>query len=579
MIRLGFAALLLVTASPVFAQDDPLAPLSEAEAEEQAPAEPEATPAPPPPPVARPIVIPRDWRGVFAAIRSGDWASAQAGINALPDDVLKPVAKAEILTARNSPRAELQPLLALLAEAPDLPKAGQLLRLALARGATEAELPAVPVATRMVPLGSAPRRHRSRPVTGEPAADALRTALQPLVDANSAPEAEALYLQSAPFLSYEARAEAAHRVAWIYYVTGRDADARRVATGGLAGAVGEWASQANWIAGLASWRLNDCNAAARHFRAVATGRSESELAAAGAYWAARSEQACRRPQQVEPLLRAAARSAESFYGLLARETLGMDKSLPGGPLAAPGRIENLPNVRRALRLAEVGEYRLADQMLRHQAAIGPASDHVGLIALAKRIDFAGVQYWLAHNGRPGVRVPAAARFPMPSWQPSPGWRIDPALAFAHARQESDFRPGAVSPVGAVGLMQVRPGTAGDFARARGTAVGELTYPPTNLEYGQSFIELMRRNPATQGQLLKVIAAYNAGPLPVGRWNYINDRGDPLLWIESLPYWETRYYVPAIMRNLWVYQQLAGSPQPTLKALAQHQWPAFPTRRR
>jgi soluble lytic murein transglycosylase-like protein len=218
-------------------------------------------------------------------------------------------------------------------------------------------------------------------------------------------------------------------------------------------------------------------------------------------------------------------------------------------------------------------------MLRHQAAIGPLSDHLALIALAKRIDFAGVQYFLAHNGRQGVRVPAAARFPLPSWQPSRGWRIDPALAYAHARQESDFRAGAVSQVGAVGLMQVRPGTAGDFARARGTAVGELTHPPTNLEYGQSFIELMRRNAATQGQLLKVVAAYNAGPLPVARWNYINDKGDPLLWIESLPYWETRYYVPAIMRNLWVYQQLEGSPQPSLKALAQHQWPAFPTRRR
>jgi soluble lytic murein transglycosylase-like protein len=218
-------------------------------------------------------------------------------------------------------------------------------------------------------------------------------------------------------------------------------------------------------------------------------------------------------------------------------------------------------------------------MLRHQAAIGPASDHVALIALAQRIDFAGVQYWLAHNGRSGVRVPAAARFPMPRWQPAGGWRIDPALAFAHARQESDFRTGAVSPAGAVGLMQVRPGTAGDFARRRGTAVGDLAHVPTNLEYGQSFIEMMRSNPATQGQLLKVIAAYNAGPLPVGRWNYLNHKGDPLLWIESLPYWETRFYVPAVLRNMWVYQQLEGSAPSSLKALAQHQWPAFPVRRR
>jgi soluble lytic murein transglycosylase len=572
--RLPWAALLLLApASPAWSQEDPLAPLPAPETEEAAPAESEPVAAPPPP-VTRPLVVPRDWRGVFAAIRGGDWASAQAGIAALPDDVLQPVAKAELYAARNSPRVELQPLLDVLAQAPDLPNAGQLLRLALARGAVEAELPAVPVAARMVPLASAPRRHRSRPVQGDPAADALRVALEPLVKADAAPEAEALYLQALPTLTPEGRAEAAQRVAWIYYVLGRDADARRVAETASEGAVGEWVSQANWIAGLASWRLNDCESASRHFRAVAAGRSESELAAAASYWAARAEMACRRPQAAEPLLRAAARSPESFYGLLARETLGMDKALDG-QLPAPGRVESLPNVRRALRLAEIAEYRLADEMIRHQAAIGPASDHLALIALAKRIDFAGVQYWLAHNGRQGVRVPAAARFPMPRWQPSGGWRIDPALAFAHARQESDFRPGAVSPAGAVGLMQVRPGTAGDFARKRGTPVGELTYPPTNLEYGQSFIELMRSHPATQGQLLKIIAAYNAGPLPVGRWNYINHRGDPLLWIESLSYWETRFYVPAVLRNLWVYQQLGGAAQPSLKALAQHQWPAFP----
>jgi soluble lytic murein transglycosylase len=487
------------------------------------------------------------------------------------------VAKAELYTAKNSPKADLQSLINLLTEAPDLPRAPQILRLAQTRGATM--LPAIPVATRMVPLGSAPRRHRAQPVQGDPAADALRLALDPLVKADLAPDAEALYVQAQPMLTPEGRAEAAQRVAWIYYVRGDDANARRVAETASDGAVGEWVSQANWIAGLASWRMNDCMAAARHFRAVATGRSESELAAAAYYWAARSEQACRHPQAVEPLLRAAARSAESFYGLLARETLGMDKSLPGASLPAPSRIENLPNVRRAMRLVDIGEYRLAEEMLRYQASIGPSSDQLALIAFAKRIDFAGVQYYLAHNGRPGTVVPASARFPLPSWQPASGWRIDPALAYAHARQESDFRSGAISPAGAVGLMQVRPGTAGDFARSRGTAVGDLTHPPTNLEFGQSFIELMRSKPETQGQLLKVIAAYNAGPLPVARWNYINAKGDPLLWIESLPYWETRYYVPAIMRNLWIYQELEGSQQPSLKSLAQHQWPSFPTRTR
>jgi soluble lytic murein transglycosylase-like protein len=97
----------------------------------------------------------------------------------------------------------------------------------------------------------------------------------------------------------------------------------------------------------------------------------------------------------------------------------------------------------------------------------------------------------------------------------------------------------------------------------------------NLEYGQSFIEAMRGSSATAGQLPRVIASYNAGPLPVARWAAINDKGDPLLWIESIPYWETRYYVPAVLRNMWVYQGLNQEKTTTLKALVEHRWPPFP----
>ena len=573
---------LILLAAPALAQD-PLAPLP-------------ADPAPPPvvrapavviapvtppttisPPVIQVVTVPKDWRGVFDAIRAQQWASAQAGIAALPASPLTPVAKAELYTARNSPRVELAPLLALLTEAPDLPQAEQLLRMAVTRGAADSELPYVTPARRMVPLGEAPRRTRAQPVSGDALADTLRAQLDPLIKVDAAADAELLFNQHAPLLTAEGRAEAAQRVAWAYYVLGSDADTRRVADAGRAGATGTWAAQAAWVSGLAAWRMSDCNAASSAFRDVAATAREQELAAAAYYWAARSEQACRRPRAVAPLLKAAARSPESFYGLVARETLGMDKQLPAGPSPATSRVESQPNIQRALRLAEIGEYRLADEMIRHQARIGNPADHVALIALAQRMSFSGVQFWLAHNGPAGVTVPASARYPLPNWTPDRGWRIERALAFAHARQESDFRPGAVSPAGAVGLMQVRPGTAGDFARQRGISLGDLTLPSTNLEYGQSFIELMRSNPATQGQLVKVMAAYNAGPVPVSRWNYINDRGDPLLWIESLPYWETRYYVPTVLRNMWVYETLQRSPTPSLTQVAQHRWPAFPVR--
>ena len=83
---------------------------------------------------------------------------------------------------------------------------------------------------------------------------------------------------------------------------------------------------------------------------------------------------------------------------------------------------------------------------------------------------------------------------------------------------------------------------------------------------------MRGDSGTAGQLPRIIASYNAGPLPVARWASINDKGDPLLWIESLPYWETRYYVPSVMRNMWVYQGLDNERQETLATMAEHRWP-------
>jgi len=347
------------------------------------------------------------------------------------------------------------------------------------------------------------------------------------------------------------------------------------------GATGEWASQAAWVSGLASWRLGDCESASRNFQQVAALAQQRELRAGGLYWAARAEQMCGRPASVEPLLRAAANTAEgpeSFYGLIARQTLGMSTELPGDPFTGRDpQIDQYPNVQRAMELARIGEPALAEEMLRHQAKIGQPAEHHALIQLAKKLDLPAAQLWLANNGQPGARSDAADRYPNPHWTPLNGWRVDPALAFGHVVQESTFRRTAVSTAGAVGLMQVRPGTAADLARARGwPSTGSLTDPKMNLEYGQSFIEQMRGNSGTAGQLPRVIASYNAGPLPVARWASINDKGDPLLWIESIPYWETRYYVPAVLRNMWVYQGLNDEGTPTLKAIAEHHWPAFPT---
>jgi soluble lytic murein transglycosylase-like protein len=514
---------------------------------------------------------------VFDAIDAGNWASARAGIAALPPGLLTPVARAELYTARGSPVVDLASLQSLIAQAPDLPQADQLARMAITRGATET--PLIVPARRTVNLGSAPVRYRARPVQGDPAADTLRAALEPMVKANDAAGAEALLVTQGPMLTIEARAEAAQRVAWIYYALGLDMDARRVADTWRQGATGDWAAQAAWVSALASWRLGDCNSASAAFQQVVRTAQQRELRAGAYYWAARAEQACRRPRSVAPLLRAAAASPESFYGLLARETLGMDTKLSADPhLQRDPPVAHLANVQRAMELVRIGEPARAEEMLRHQARIGSPAEHHALIQLAKTLDLPAAQLWLANNGQPGAMSDAADRYPNPSWSPLNGWRVDPALAYGHIVQESSFRRAVVSPAGAVGLMQVLPTTAQLVSRNRGVPYSRaaMTDPRFNLEYGQSFIEMMRGSSATAGQLPRVIASYNAGPLPVARWAAINDRGDPLLWIESIPYWETRYYVPSVLRNMWVYQGLNRQDTPTLKAIAEHHWPSFPT---
>ena len=580
----------LISSAPLAAQSasDPLAPLPSGTYQLTPPPPPTQSAQQPTPqpqaaqvqPAVVNVQVPKDWRGVFDAIDAGNWVSARAGIAMLPPSILTPVAKAELYTAKGSPPVDLASLQALLAEAPELPQANQLAAMAVKRGAL--------VPLQIIPekptynLGSAPVRYRAKPVQGEPYADALRAILDPLVKADDAAGAEAQLLTYAPQLSAEARAEAATRVAFVYYVLGLDMDARRVADTWRPGATGEWASQAAWVSGLASWRLNDCNAAAAAFQQVTQLAQQRELRAGGYYWAARAQQACRRPSAVTPLLKAAAttdESPESFYGLLARETLGMPTQLPADRFAGyDPPVEQYPNVRRAIELARIGEPVLAEEMLRHQAKIGLPAEHHALIQVAKRLDLPAAQLWLANNGQWGARSDATDRYPNPRWSPLRGWRVDPALAFGHVVQESAFRRTAVSTAGAVGLMQVLPVTAELVSRNRGVPFSRaaLTDPTYNLEYGQSFLEMMRGDPGTAGQLPRVIASYNAGPMPVARWAAINDHGDPLLWIESIPYWETRYYVPSVLRNMWVYQGLNREKTSTLQAMAEHRWPAFPT---
>lgn len=516
---------------------------------------------------------------VFNAIRNGKWIDARLQLATMKPGPLHSIALAELFTAKGSPKATAEDLAKLLAEAPELPEAEQLARLAKARGVSE--LPTLPYTQALSWTGSAPARIRAKSLKSDQVAADLAIKMQPLIKEDRAADAQAL-LESTEGLTPEALTEWQQKVAWIYYIAGDEGNARTMAAKAAKGS-GDWAIQGHWVTGLAAWREQDCAGAADAFAAVASRANDIELRAAGLFWAARADMACGRPDRIEARLKTAAQYDETFYGLLARQTLGIKtpiERVSGQRVAADWQmLGRRPNVRVAAALVEIDEDDLADEVFKRQARIGEASEFAGLLRLAGSFDLPSTQIWLAHNAPAGANPGVAARYPAPNWTPDGGWRVDKALVYAHTLQESNFRTKVVSPAGAYGLMQIRPGAANDMARKAGGRADRvaLTRPSTNIELGQSYLEWLRDQACTGGLLPKVIAAYNAGSVPVEAWNSIvKDGGDPLLYIESIPYWETRGYVITVLRNYWMYEREGGKTTSSSRAaLAQGLWPRFP----
>ena len=519
------------------------------------------------------------YRAVFQSIRDQRWQDAQLQLDAMKPGPLHAIARAEMLTAKGSPKADLDPLVRLLAEAPELPQAQQVATLAASRGAVG--LPTLPTAHALTWIDGAPTRARARTIKSDLVGAELVLRMQAFIKTDDGASAQAV-LESTPNLSPEALTEWQQKVAWMYFLSGDDNNARAMANKASLG-VGDWAVQGNWVGALSAWRQHDCAAAGTGFETVTSRASDIELRAAGLYWASRADMACGRPDRVEARLKTAAQYRETFYGLLAREALGIkDAPRRAADSFLAGDWQSLarrPNIRVAAALVEIGETNLADEVIRQQARIGEPSEYPSLVRFTEALSLPGTLVWLSHNGPVGATPPVEARFPAPNWTPDGGWRVDRALVFAHTLQESRFRTDVVSTAGAYGLMQVRPIAAADIARKQGRPFdrSSLSRPGTNFEVGQSYLEQLRDLPFTGGLLPKVIAAYNAGPTPVSLWNtQVRDGGDPLLYIESIPYWETRGYVTTVLRNYWMYEAQTGrTASPSRVALSQGLWPRFP----
>src|SRR5690606_23407723 len=110
--------------------------------------------------------------------------------------------------------------------------------------------------------------------------------------------------------------------------------------------------EGEWVAGLAAWRLADCETAAKSFEQAARQSTNSELTAAAYYWGSRASIRCRQPEKSAGLLRAAARLDETLYGMLAAEQLGsaLPKSYSSPDFSEQDwlQLRDTPNVRVAV---------------------------------------------------------------------------------------------------------------------------------------------------------------------------------------------------------------------------------------
>jgi len=333
-------------------------------------------------------------------------------------------------------------------------------------------------------------------------------------------------------------------------------------------------ADAEFVSGWMALRyLNRPQAALEHFTSLVEGVSYPVSISRGRYWQGRAAAALGQTQEAENFFQLAAVHSTAFYGQmaiieLAGETTPM-LSLPNPPLPT-NAIEvtfESRTVTRALRLlAEQGEdyffrvfiYHLDDEL----------EDGAESLLLARLAQEYG-------QLRQGVRAAKAASyrwnilpemsFPVIDLPPPSGVYVEPEPGLIHSviRQETEFDPRAISSAGARGMMQMMPAVARVTARRVGLPYRyeSLTYDPEyNMRLGRYHLQEVIDE--FDGSYILALAAYNAGGHRSRRW--IEDYGDPrtseidpIDWLESIPFSETRNYVQRVMENLQVYRYRLG----------------------
>lgn len=336
----------------------------------------------------------------------------------------------------------------------------------------------------------------------------------------------------------------------------------------------------HWTVGMSAWRTGDIDTAATHLAKLAEADKvhDGERARA-AFWAARAVGF--KTSRARHFLKIAANHPRQFYGLLARQRLGMaidHKPAIGIQDDVAEIMLRYPAAKRATALAQIGRHDLAEKELRTLAASAKSTLTAGLLKLAQSLHLPSVEMRLAHRLGYKGDVHLDAFYPVPAWQPHRGYRVDRALVFSVIRAESGFDPAAESYVGALGLMQVMPGTARHIAKRTDLTLESPTSlldPETAITFGQAYLQELLNYDGIGDNLMFIAAGYNAGPGRVFQWrDAFNLDHDPMMFLEMIPFVETRVYVKKVLANLWNYRARLGQPLPSLEAMAKNDWPGY-----
>ncbi|WP_223646408.1 transglycosylase SLT domain-containing protein [Corallococcus sp. EGB] len=328
--------------------------------------------------------------------------------------------------------------------------------------------------------------------------------------------------------------------------------------------------EAMWFRALAHIRLEQYAKARQALDDLVTAYPKTSLAPQARYWMARTEELSGgKAASVGPAYEAVITAAPaSFYALLATERLRESGRTPPEAFPQPPKQLTLPRppeLELAVALTRAGLFRdAADEVQSRVSDLRSADQALPFAHALLQLGEFGHAHVVAARylwGRAfGSKAPdaLAAFYPRAFAQAveteATRQALDPFLVWAIMRRESAFRPEVMSAADARGLMQIIPPTATAIALKMAEpapAPADLFAPERNIRYGAWYLsQLMKRfaHPALAA------AAYNAGPKAAVRW--AQERGSmPLdLFVESIPYRETRGYVKQVLADLYLYHR-------------------------